>query len=65
MRFIEASHGMNRGYRQFVLRQRTGFIGAQHIDAGRFIHCGEPGWKNAQLGQSLGAERGRKRKSSR
>ena len=65
MRFVEASHGMNRGYRQCVLRQRAGFIGAQHVDAGRFIHGGEPGWKNAQLGQSLCAERGRKGKGSR
>ena len=53
VRFVEAGHGMNGGYRQFVLRQRAGLIRAQHVDACRFIHRGEPRWKDAQLCQSL------------
>jgi hypothetical protein len=60
VRFVEARHGMNRSYRQSVLRQRAGLIRAQHVDAGRFIQRGEPGWKDSQLCQSLRAERGRK-----
>ena len=65
VRFVEAGHGVDGGYRQFVLRQRAGLIRAQHVDAGRFIHGGEPRWKNAQLCQSPRAERRRKGKGGR
>ena len=53
---------MDGGNGEFVARERAGLIRAQHVDAGRFIHGGKPGWKNAQLSQSLGAERRGKRK---
>ena len=56
---------MDGGYRQFVSRQRAGLIRAQDVDAGRFIHGGEPRWKNAQLCQSPRAERRRKGKGGR
>ena len=65
VRLVEAGHGMDGGYRQFILRQRAGLIGAQHVDAGRFIHGGEPRRKDAQMRQSPRAERGRKGKGSR
>ena len=48
VRLVEAGHGMDGGHRQLVLRQRAGLIRAQHVDAGRFIHGGEPRRKNAQ-----------------
>src|ERR1700722_7578232 len=35
VRFVEARHDMDRGYRQCVLRQRSGLVRAQHIDACR------------------------------
>ena len=65
VRLVEAGHGMDGGYSQFILRERAGLIGAQHVDAGRFIHRGEPRRKDAQLCQSPRAERGRKGKGSR
>ena len=49
MRLIEAGHGMNGGYGQLVLRQRAGLVRAQHVDACRFVDCGEPGRKDAQI----------------
>ena len=65
VRLVEAGHGMDGGYRQFVLRQRAGLIRAQHVDACRFIHGGEPRRKDVQLCQSPRAERRRKGKGSR
>ena len=46
-------------------RQRAGFIRAQHLDARRFIHGGEPRGKDAQMGQSPCAERRRQGKGGR
>ena len=62
VRLVEAGHGMDGGNRQFVLRQRAGLIRAQHVDARRFIHGGEPRRKDAQMCQSPRAERRRKGK---
>src|ERR1022692_238905 len=65
VRFVEAGHGMDGGYLQFVLRQRAGLIRAQHVDACRFIHGREPRRKDAQLRQSPCAECRRKGKGGR
>jgi hypothetical protein len=32
-----------------IARQRPGFVGAQDINRGRFIHGREPGWQNALI----------------
>ncbi len=65
VRFVKAGHGIDGGYRQFVLGERTGLIRAEYLDARRFIYSREPGWKNAQLRLSLCSERGRKGKRGR
>ncbi len=65
VRFVKAGHGVDGGHLQFVARQRACLIRAQHVDACRFIHGGEPRGKDAQMRQSPRAERRRKGKGSR
>ena len=65
VRFVEAGHGVDGGHRQLVSRQRARLVRAQDVDAGRFIHGGEPRRKDAQLCQSPCAERRRKGKRGR
>ena len=65
VRFVKAGHGVYGGHLQFVARQRARLVRAQHVDAGRFIHGGEPRWKDAQMRQSPRAERRRKGKGGR
>ncbi len=62
VRFVKAGHRVYGGHLQLVARQRAGFIRAQHLDACRFIHGGEPRGKDAQMCQSPRAERRRKGK---
>jgi hypothetical protein len=65
VRSIEAGHRVYGGHLQLVERQRAGFVRAQDLDAGRFIHGGKPRWKDAEMGQGPRAERCRKGEGGR
>jgi hypothetical protein len=57
MRFIEPREWVNARHGQFVLGQRAGLIGTQHVHRCRFIDSGKSGGEDAELCQRPCAER--------